>query len=151
GDPGRELVVGQRSLSSQLLEIRVELLIERTDASWADELVWDGHAREAREPDPVGQQEMVERSVDRLEERAAVALARFVTQRGGTPVERVVHPAVVVSQGTQPFGTHGAHITPGRRRGKTWKPAEPDGRVHARRANTGVTVTIPNLGVEAIF
>jgi hypothetical protein len=55
GDPGREFVVGERSLPAEVLEMDVELLVEGTYASRAYELVRDGHALEACEPDPVGE------------------------------------------------------------------------------------------------
>ena len=72
-------------MSAKVLEVGVELLVESTNA-WTNEPVGNRHALEAREPDPVGEENVVEGAVNRLEERAIVTLARFVTQRGNQPV-----------------------------------------------------------------
>src|SRR4051812_20593127 len=76
-DPGRQLVVAQRSLATESFEIGVQLLVQGADAVRAHEAVRDGHALETCEPNPVRDEQVIERAVDRLEERSAVALACF--------------------------------------------------------------------------
>src|SRR2546421_102624 len=76
-----------RALAPQLLEVRVELLIERTEGPRG--------SREAAEPATVGEQEVIQDPVDRAKERLAVALALLVGKRGADGVELLVHPAVV--------------------------------------------------------
>src|SRR2546423_10951459 len=91
GREGRRVLldrgVGVGALAPQLLEVRVELLIERTEGPRG--------SREAAEPATVGEQEVIQDPVDRAKERLAVALALLVGKRGADGVELLVHPAVV--------------------------------------------------------
>jgi hypothetical protein len=48
-----------------------------------------------REPEPVGEQEVVQRAMDRLEKGAAVGTALAIAQAAGVRVQALVHPAVV--------------------------------------------------------
>jgi hypothetical protein len=59
GHPGRERVVGQRSLPAELVEVGEKLLVEGADAG-AHEVGRDGDAVEAGEPHAVREQEVVE-------------------------------------------------------------------------------------------
>src|SRR5690606_415274 len=91
-NPVRELVVGECSLPAKFVKVGVELLVERANAAGPDRSVRQLYPLEACKPHSIGDEQMIERAVNRLEERPLVPLTRFITQRGCKTVEVVVHP-----------------------------------------------------------
>src|SRR5437879_5970521 len=79
--------IGSRSLGAQNVEAREHVRAElRMRAR---------RAAESTEPHAVAPQEVIERPVDRAEERATLELALDVRQRRTGLVQPLVHPAVV--------------------------------------------------------
>ena len=62
--------------------------------------IWMGRfTGEPPHPNPVREQNMVERAMDRLEESAHITLPVFIRQAGAAVVDLLVHPAVVPRHG----------------------------------------------------
>ena len=93
---GIDLVVGSRTLVSQLVEVGVEPLGKGLDLK--------GLAEEASEPDPVSQKKVVQRPMDRAEESVSVLFALGIRETGAERVEFSVHPPVVARQQSTVFG-----------------------------------------------
>jgi hypothetical protein len=88
-DGDQPLVLGPAG-GAQLGEIAIEFLVEALDAM--------GLAVETRQPNPVADQDVVQREVDRAEEGGPLRLALGVGELGASRVEPVVGPGVVGGQ-----------------------------------------------------
>jgi len=85
--PIHDVAIGLHALAPQRVEVAVQLLRERAHGK--------RHAGEPAHPHAIGQQQVVERPVDRLEEGAGVLLALLVGELRAARVELLVHPPVV--------------------------------------------------------
>src|SRR5450631_4431421 len=94
-------------------EIRIEFIVQRGNA-WRQNVILEHRegvagTGEAREPDAVAEQNVIERAVNRLEERAAIQLAFFVAHLGGVRIKTFVHPTVVACKPGELFLKAAAH------------------------------------------
>src|SRR5262245_53082326 len=60
-DPARKLIIRERALPAKLVEVAVQLLVERADAVGAHEAIRNADTRKAAEPHAIGEQQVVER------------------------------------------------------------------------------------------
>src|SRR5262249_30738057 len=92
--------VGHGSLAAQIFEVGEQLLIERTDREL--------FSSETTEPGAVSEQKMVQRAVNRAEERLAILLALLVGDGRAKRVEPFIHPPVVTRHHAErPRAVHG--------------------------------------------
>src|SRR5262249_48302106 len=96
-DADQPLVLGHPG-GAQLAEIAVELLVEADEAGVA--------ARQAREPEPVAHQDVVEGAVDGAEEAGARRLALGIAELGAGLVDPPIGPGIVLGQSTEIGAMH---------------------------------------------
>lgn len=107
GRPCVERLVGALTFRAQLGEVGEQLLVERAHAV-REEPVGRYDAVQAAEPDPVGDEQVIQGPVDRLEERTAIAFALLVAEERRGGIHLLVHPAVVASHRADNLRRHGS-------------------------------------------
>lgn len=75
-------------------------------SSWSSEAKWQGWPCHAADPQPVDQQDVIERAVQGFEECAQVTTAHRFREGRGHRIQAFVHPLVVACLQAQSLGAH---------------------------------------------
>src|SRR5438046_4258707 len=90
-DPSFEFVVRHRALPAQFVEIGVKFLVERANTTRSNRATLDFSARKSSHPYAVGDENMVERCMNRLEECATISLTLGIRELRRNVVDLLVH------------------------------------------------------------
>jgi len=104
--PRFDLVVRPCALPPQLLEVAVKLLVQRVNPARPHPVARERDALEAPHPNTVREEQVVERTVDRLEKRSPVSLPLIVGELRRHGVHLPVHPAVVARESSTMIQGH---------------------------------------------
>ena len=110
--PKADFFIGGFSLASHLVEIGVQLLIERSRGKWL--------AVESAQPHAVGKQQVIKNAADGTERCAGLALAGFVRHVGANGIQFFIHPAIVARHHSKIFEVlHNPHFALSKRPAQT--------------------------------